>query len=224
MRSGSASCKSWRRAGSRRNKPSRSLKDANLLHAGPWVGSAANPGLPRGIPDDHANQKPVAQHLVRSLVVSIRRALEPTQSYRAAGRTPAGGEHRSGTADRRRVGQPDYRRRDHRRAIVHRRFVTCIARNFLIARPLRALLIIRRLDMPLKEERMQILRMIQNGQISAEEGAKLLAALDEGKRSEAAANVAATQGKFLRVRVTDMSSGRTKVNVNVPLALVNVGL
>ena len=78
--------------------------------------------------------------------------------------------------------------------------------------------------MPLKEERMQILRMIQNGQISAEEGAKLLAALDEGKRSEAAANVAATQGKFLRVRVTDMSSGRTKVNVNVPLALVNVGL
>ncbi len=78
--------------------------------------------------------------------------------------------------------------------------------------------------MAMKEERMQILRMIQNGQISAEEGAKLLAALDEGKRSEAAANAAATQGKFLRVRVTDMSSGRTKVNVNVPLALVNVGL
>ncbi len=78
--------------------------------------------------------------------------------------------------------------------------------------------------MPLREERMQILRMIQNGQISAEEGAKLLAALDEGKRSDAAANVAATQGKFLRVRVTDMASGRTKVNVNVPLQLVNVGL
>jgi hypothetical protein len=79
-------------------------------------------------------------------------------------------------------------------------------------------------NMPLREERMQILRMIQNGQISAEEGAKLLAALDEGKRSDAAANVAATQGKFLRVRVTDMASGRTKVNVNVPLQLVNVGL
>ncbi|MCA1552808.1 MAG: hypothetical protein LC737_00355 [Chloroflexi bacterium] len=75
-----------------------------------------------------------------------------------------------------------------------------------------------------KEERMQILRMVQNGQISAEEAAKLLTALDEGKRSEAAANVAATQGKFLRVRVTDMNSGRAKVNVNVPLALVNVGL
>lgn len=78
--------------------------------------------------------------------------------------------------------------------------------------------------MNLKEERMQILRMIQSGQITAEEGAKLLAALEESKKSEAAANVAATQGKFLRVRVTDMSTGRTKVNVNVPLALVNVGL
>ena len=78
--------------------------------------------------------------------------------------------------------------------------------------------------MNLKEERMQILKMIQNGQVSAEEGAKLLAALEGGQKSEMAANAAATQGKFLRVRVTDMTTGRTKVNVNVPLALVNVGL
>ena len=78
--------------------------------------------------------------------------------------------------------------------------------------------------MNLKEERMQILKMIQNGQVSAEEGAKLLAALEGGQKSEMAANAAATQGKFLRVRVTDMSTGRTKVNVNVPLALVNIGL
>jgi len=78
--------------------------------------------------------------------------------------------------------------------------------------------------MNLKEERMQILKMIQNGQVSAEEGAKLLAALEGGQKSEMAANAAATQGKFLRVRVTDMTTGRTKVNVNVPLALVNIGL
>lgn len=78
--------------------------------------------------------------------------------------------------------------------------------------------------MNLKEERMQILKMIQNGQVSAEEGAKLLAALEGGQKSEMAANAAATQGKFLRVRVTDMNTGRTKVNVNVPLALVNIGL
>ncbi len=78
--------------------------------------------------------------------------------------------------------------------------------------------------MDLKEERMQILRMIQNGQISAEEGAKLLSALEGSKKSEAAATAAATKGRFLRVRVTDMRTGKTKVNVNLPLALVNVGL
>ena len=78
--------------------------------------------------------------------------------------------------------------------------------------------------MNLREERMQILKMIQAGQISAEEGAKLLSALEGSQKSEMAANTAATQGKFLRVRVTDMTTGKTKVNVNVPLALVNVGL
>jgi hypothetical protein len=78
--------------------------------------------------------------------------------------------------------------------------------------------------MNLREERMQILKMIQAGQISAEEGAKLLSALEGSQKSEMAANAAATQGKFLRVRVTDMTTGKTKVNVNVPLALVNVGL
>jgi hypothetical protein len=78
--------------------------------------------------------------------------------------------------------------------------------------------------MNLKEERLQILQMVQEGKISAEEGAKLLAALDGSKKAEAAATTAATQGKYLRVRVTDMRSGKTKVNVNLPLALVNVGL
>ena len=78
--------------------------------------------------------------------------------------------------------------------------------------------------MNLKDERMQILKMIQSGQISAEEGAKLLSALEGSQKSEMAANTAATQGKFLRVLVTDMNTGKAKVNVNVPLALVNIGL
>lgn len=78
--------------------------------------------------------------------------------------------------------------------------------------------------MNLKEERMQILNMIRDGKVSPEEGAKLLSALEGSQKSELAANAAATKGKFLRVRVTDMSSGKTKVNVNLPLALVNVGL
>ena len=78
--------------------------------------------------------------------------------------------------------------------------------------------------MNLKEERMQILKMIQEGKISAEEGAKLLSALEGSRKTETANLSAATQGRFLRVRVTDMHTGKTKVNVNLPLALVNIGL
>lgn len=78
--------------------------------------------------------------------------------------------------------------------------------------------------MNLKEERMQILSMIRDGKVTPEEGAKLLSALETSQKAESAANKTATQGKFLRVRVTDMSSGKVKVNVNLPLALVNVGL
>jgi DUF4097 and DUF4098 domain-containing protein YvlB len=77
------------------------------------------------------------------------------------------------------------------------------------------------------EERMQILKMIENKQITAEEGAKLLAALEEHDRAESAAKVKpspTTSGKWFRVRVTDLKSGKRKVNVNIPLGLVDVGL
>jgi hypothetical protein len=76
------------------------------------------------------------------------------------------------------------------------------------------------------EERMQILKMIESKQITAEEGAKLLAALGEKDRAEASAPQPSpsTSGKWFRVRVTDMRTGRRKVNVNIPLGLVDVGL
>jgi SHOCT-like domain len=76
------------------------------------------------------------------------------------------------------------------------------------------------------EERMQILKMIESKQITAEEGAKLLAALGEkeGAESGAPQPSPSTSGKWFRVRVTDMKTGRRKVNVNIPLGLVDVGL
>ena len=74
------------------------------------------------------------------------------------------------------------------------------------------------------EERMKILNMINEGKISAEEGSKLLAALT--RRSEKPKNVSkrALTSQWLRVRVTDMSTGKAKVNVNVPMKLVDAGL
>ncbi|NOQ38722.1 MAG: hypothetical protein GQ562_00235 [Anaerolineales bacterium] len=74
------------------------------------------------------------------------------------------------------------------------------------------------------EERMKILNMINEGKITAEEGSKLLSALT--RRSEKSKKVSkrGLTGQWLRVRVTDMSTGKAKVNVNVPMKLVDAGL
>ena len=77
--------------------------------------------------------------------------------------------------------------------------------------------------MATSEERMRILKMIEEKQITAEEGAKLLEAL-RAIGSDAAQREEVTRARWLRVRVTDRSSGKLKVNVNIPVGLVDVGL
>ena len=77
--------------------------------------------------------------------------------------------------------------------------------------------------MTTSEERMRILKMIEKKQITAEEGAKLLEAL-RATGSDAAQREEVTKARWLRVRVTDRSTGKLKVNVNIPVGLVDVGL
>jgi hypothetical protein len=72
------------------------------------------------------------------------------------------------------------------------------------------------------EERLRILKLIEEGKITAEEGARLLAALNKGSRRQTSASE--TDSRWLRVRVTDLRSGKPALNVNLPLSLVNVGL
>lgn len=79
------------------------------------------------------------------------------------------------------------------------------------------------------EERMKILKMIEEGKISASEGAKLLAVLAEDRSSSLDPAVPGKPGKpgaprILRVRVTDVASGRSKASVQIPLALVDAGM
>ena len=76
------------------------------------------------------------------------------------------------------------------------------------------------------DERLKILKMIDDGKISAEEGAKLLAALAESGKTERKAPTRTVSGtaRWLRVRVTDSNSGKTKATVNLPLRLVDAGL
>ena len=76
------------------------------------------------------------------------------------------------------------------------------------------------------EERLQILKMIEEGKISAAEGAELLRALDtKGERGPPLEPMKGNSNpRWFRVRVTDVQTGRNKVNVNIPMGLVNVGI
>lgn len=75
--------------------------------------------------------------------------------------------------------------------------------------------------MATSEERMQILKMVADGKISAEEGAKLIKALEEGSRPKPPP---APEPRWFKVRVTDLATGKTKVNMSIPMGLVNVGV
>ncbi len=75
------------------------------------------------------------------------------------------------------------------------------------------------------EERMQILQMIADGKISASEGAELLRTLAQSNKTQTTEPLkGASNPRWFRVRVTDMASGRNKINVNIPMGLVNVGI
>jgi len=70
-------------------------------------------------------------------------------------------------------------------------------------------------------ERMQILKMVQEGKITAEEAAKLMQALDT-KTASATSTVSSSKARWLRVRVQE--EGRQVVNVNLPMSIVEVAL
>jgi hypothetical protein len=72
------------------------------------------------------------------------------------------------------------------------------------------------------EERMKILKMIEEGKVSAEEGAKLLTALASANRP--AGGLSASGAKWLRVRVTDINNGRSKASVQIPISLMEAGM
>ena len=77
--------------------------------------------------------------------------------------------------------------------------------------------------MTTSEERLRILQMIQEGKVTAEEGAQLLQALGSSSK-QAAPLPPANDPRLLHVRITDVSTGRTKANINIPMSLVSVGI
>lgn len=75
----------------------------------------------------------------------------------------------------------------------------------------------------MREEQLKILKMIEEGTITAEEGNKLLSSIEES--GEKLDTEKGTGPKWLRIKVlSNEKGGKNKVNVNVPIALVETGL
>jgi hypothetical protein len=66
--------------------------------------------------------------------------------------------------------------------------------------------------------------MVNENKIDAQEGARLLSALHNASPGSQAQAPREGTPRWFRVRVTNLATGRTKVNVNLPLSLVKVGL
>lgn len=72
-------------------------------------------------------------------------------------------------------------------------------------------------------EKLQILNMVKEGKITPDEGVKLLEALQEPVESNNELIFTGTNAKWLKIKVFDPDDN-TKVNVTLPIALINVGV
>jgi hypothetical protein len=77
--------------------------------------------------------------------------------------------------------------------------------------------------MLLSEERLRILRMVQTGAITAEEGAGLLAGMQEQPVPQGQTEPGG-KARWLHACVTDLVTGRLKVDVRLPVGLVDIGI
>ena len=74
--------------------------------------------------------------------------------------------------------------------------------------------------------------MVQEGKITPEMAAELLKALDDSSKTgarEGAAeagneSIPGLGGRFFRVRVSDIITGKVRANIRLPLGMVNAGL
>ena len=79
----------------------------------------------------------------------------------------------------------------------------------------------------LREERLEILRLLEAGAITADEAATLLDALDRAALTSPHSATAAPRSadaRLVRIRVTESTTGRAVVNLAFPLGLIKSGL
>jgi hypothetical protein len=87
--------------------------------------------------------------------------------------------------------------------------------------------------MATSEERLKVLRLINEGKLTAEEGARLLEALSSAAPKPAGKSTSNPEpppspgsgrgARWFRVRVTDLATGRVRVNIRLPVTVVTTG-
>jgi hypothetical protein len=88
----------------------------------------------------------------------------------------------------------------------------------------------RRQEPGANEERLEILRLLQAGEITAEEASQLLEALDRseglgrGATTGAPGNGGFRRGGSFRLRVSNSATGKANVNLSLPLGLIGAGI
>ncbi len=72
------------------------------------------------------------------------------------------------------------------------------------------------------EERIRVLNMLKEGKITPDEAMRILEAMETVPDKEVEAPQ--SRAKWLRVKVTDLKTGRAKVSVNLPMGIVDWAL
>lgn len=73
------------------------------------------------------------------------------------------------------------------------------------------------------EDRIRILKMLEDGKINAEEAEKLLQSIDKKvKVGKECCAIIPGKGKKLKIRVESKEGGNEKVNVSIPLSLAKL--
>lgn len=84
--------------------------------------------------------------------------------------------------------------------------------------------------MAASEERMRILKLVEDGKITAQQALELLATLEEPPSSSSSipnpspSSPSGQTGRWFRVRVTDTDTGRPRVNIRLPISVVSAGI
>ena len=74
--------------------------------------------------------------------------------------------------------------------------------------------------MATSEERLKILKLIQDGKLTADQGMQLLEALQSSERKSSGE----TRGpRWFRVCVTDTNTNKVRVNVRLPVSVITAG-